>query len=386
MIEQEAERFGGLAELVAGGDVAILSGAGLSTESGIPDYRGPSGAARRHTPMTYQTFTGDPVARRRYWARSHLGWRTVARAAPNAGHRVVADLERRGLLTGVVTQNVDGLHQAGGARSVIELHGSLDRVICLGCGIRSPREELDRRLRAANPQFEARVTAVNPDGDVDLADDQIDDFRPVDCGACGDGMLKPDVVFFGESVPPDRVRDCFALVEAARLLLVLGSSLTVMSGRRFVLRAATPDIPVAIINQGPTRGDDHATYTVDAPLGVALPELLRRLDGVAAAADRPIGCRPSATGPGRLTQPRRFAAVIPGGDPVRVILVALALPVPPTRERPTRTVFRARRRRGNSSPEPLRQKDRVGRQLWSISAARPRQRGRPSVDLAPERP
>jgi NAD-dependent SIR2 family protein deacetylase len=279
VIEQEAERFGGLADLVAGGDVAILSGAGLSTESGIPDYRGPSGVARRHTPMTYQTFTGDPAARRRYWARSHLGWRTVARATPNAGHRAVADLEDRGLLTGVVTQNVDGLHQAGGARSVVELHGSLDRVICLDCGFRSSREDLDRRLRRENPRFEARVAAVNPDGDVDLGDDQIDDFRPVDCGTCGAGMLKPDVVFFGESVPPARVQRCFALVEAARLLLVLGSSLTVMSGRRFVLRAAKLGIPVTIINQGHTRGDDHATYTVDAPLGVALPELVRRLDG-----------------------------------------------------------------------------------------------------------
>ncbi|GAB3807238.1 NAD-dependent protein deacetylase [Micromonospora zhanjiangensis] len=261
------ERFDGLADLVAGGGVAVLSGAGLSTESGIPDYRGPSGVARRHTPMTYQTFTGDPVARRRYWARSHLGWRTIARAVPNAGHRAVADLAAEGLLTGVVTQNVDGLHQAAGARSVIELHGSLDRVICLDCGFRSPRAELDRRLRERNPWFEAQVTAVNPDGDVDLADERIDAFRTVDCAACDDGTLKPDVVFFGESVPPDRVRQCFAVVEAARLLLVLGSSLTVMSGRRFVLRAAKLDIPVAIINQGPTRGDDYATHTVDAPLG-----------------------------------------------------------------------------------------------------------------------
>ncbi|MFB9238310.1 NAD-dependent protein deacetylase [Plantactinospora siamensis] len=271
------ERFGALARQVAAGDVVVLSGAGLSTESGIPDYRGPSGAARRHTPMTYQVFTRDPVARRRYWARSHLGWRMIARATPNGGHRAVADLQRRGLLAGVITQNVDGLHQAGGARSVIELHGNLDRVVCLDCGARSGRAELDARLRAANPDFAARATAVNPDGDVDLPDTEIDRFRTVGCAGCG-GMLKPDVVFFGESVPPPRVAQCFDLVERAGLLLVLGSSLTVMSGRRFVIRAAKRDIPVAIINQGPTRGDDHATYTVDAPLGAALTTLLARLD------------------------------------------------------------------------------------------------------------
>ncbi|MGI5213736.1 NAD-dependent protein deacetylase [Plantactinospora sp. CA-290183] len=270
--------YGPLAELLAGGGVVVLSGAGLSTESGIPDYRGPSGVARRHTPMTYQTFVGDPVARRRYWARSHLGWRTIARAAPNAGHRAVAELQRRGLLTGVVTQNVDGLHQAAGARSVVELHGNLARVSCLGCGDSTPREELDRRLRAVNPRFTARYDTLNPDGDVELPDAVVDDFRIVDCASCPGGVLKPDVVFFGESVPPERVRACFDLVEQARLLLVLGSSLTVMSGRRFVVRAAKHDIPVVIVNQGPTRGDDYASLTVDAPLGVVLPELVRLLD------------------------------------------------------------------------------------------------------------
>jgi NAD-dependent SIR2 family protein deacetylase len=263
-----------LTELVADGNVVVLSGAGLSTESGIPDYRGPTGAARRATPMTYQEFTGDPVARRRYWARSHLGWRLVARATPNAGHRSVADLQRAGLLRGLVTQNVDGLHQAGGARGVVELHGSLDRVVCLGCATLSPRGELDRRLRAANPGFDARVTAVNPDGDVDLPDDALTGFRTVDCAVCGD-VLKPDVVFFGETVPADRVQHCFSLVEGAGLLLVLGSSLRVMSGYRFVLRAAKLGIPVAIVNQGATRGDAAAAVTVDAPLGQVLPALVR---------------------------------------------------------------------------------------------------------------
>lgn len=278
------ERYGPLAELLTGGDVVVLSGAGLSTESGIPDYRGPSGALRRHTPMTYQTFVGDPAARRRYWARSHLGWRAVAQTTPNAGHRAVAELDRRGLLAGILTQNVDGLHQAGGARSVVELHGSLARVTCLDCGEATERETLDRRLRAANPRFTARYDAVNPDGDVDLPDEAVEGFRSVDCQACPGGMLKPDVVFFGESVPPDRVRTCFDLVERARMLLVLGSSLTVMSGRRFVIRAAKRDIPVVIINQGRTRGDDYAVLTINAPLGLVLRELVRLTDPAWSAA------------------------------------------------------------------------------------------------------
>ncbi|WP_435207829.1 NAD-dependent protein deacetylase [Micromonospora sp. bgisy143] len=271
-----------LAELVAGGQVVVLSGAGLSTESGIPDYRGPSGVARRHTPMTYQAFTRDPVARRRYWARSHLGWRLIARATPNAGHRAVARLQDAGLVDAVITQNVDGLHGAAGSDRVVELHGRLDEVTCLDCGNLTSREEVDRRLREANPDFVARVAAVNPDGDVDLPDEQVAQFRPVDCGICGTGMLKPDVVFFGETVPPQRVARCFALVEQARAVVVLGSSLTVMSGRRFVIRAAKQGIAVAIVNQGPTRGDGYATVRVDAPLGEVLPALAERVTGASA--------------------------------------------------------------------------------------------------------
>ncbi|WP_433650800.1 NAD-dependent protein deacetylase [Micromonospora zamorensis] len=277
------ESFDALTSLVADGGVVVLSGAGLSTESGIPDYRGPSGVARRHTPMTFQAFTRDPLARRRYWARSHLGWQLIAGAAPNAGHRAVAGLQQAGLVDAVITQNVDGLHGAAGSTSVIELHGRLDEVTCLDCGNLTSREELDRRLREANPDFVARVAAVNPDGDVDLPDEQVAAFRPVDCGICGTGMLKPDVVFFGETVPPQRVARCFAAVEQARSLLVLGSSLTVMSGRRFVIRAAKQGIPVAIVNQGPTRGDEHASVCVDAPLGALLPELAARVAGNAAA-------------------------------------------------------------------------------------------------------
>ncbi|TDB96578.1 NAD-dependent protein deacetylase [Micromonospora fluostatini] len=283
------DTFEAVAGLVAAGQVVVLSGAGLSTESGIPDYRGPSGVAHRHTPMTYQTFTGDPAARRRYWARSHLGWRLVARSAPNAGHQAVARLQRAGLVTGIITQNVDGLHGAAGSDRVVELHGRLDRVVCLDCGDRTGRDDLDRRLRAANPGFVARAGAVNPDGDVELGDAQVAEFRTVDCGACGTGMLKPDVVFFGETVPAPRVASCFDLVGRARAVLVLGSSLTVMSGRRFVIRAAKLGIPVGIVNQGPTRGDGYAHARLDAPLGVALPALADRVTAaVPAAAARPV--------------------------------------------------------------------------------------------------
>ena len=268
--DQDLQR---LVDLVHGGGLVVLSGAGLSTESGIPDYRGPTGAARPSTPMTYQVFTGDPAARRRYWARSHLGWRVIARAEPNAGHHAVTALQRAGLVDGIVTQNVDGLHGAAGATGVVELHGNLDRVVCLDCGDLSSRAELDVRLRAANLHWSAQITAINPDGDVTLAEEALDGFSTVPCVRCG-GVLKPDVVFFGETVPPGRVERAFALVHAARALLVLGSSLKVMSGHRFVLRAAKLGIPVAIVNQGETRGDPHAAVKVEAPLGEVLPRVV----------------------------------------------------------------------------------------------------------------
>ncbi|WP_327102616.1 NAD-dependent protein deacetylase [Nonomuraea glycinis] len=260
-----------LAELVAGGGVSVLSGAGLSTESGIPDYRGPTGRARKAEPMTYQRFVGSARARQRYWARSHVGWRQIGSARPNDGHRAVAELERLGLIAGIVTQNVDGLHQAAGARRVIELHGGLDRVVCLSCRERTPRTELERRLRMANADWDASGR-INPDGDAVLDDEQVEGFRVVDCESCG-GLLKPDVIFFGENVPRPRVDECFALVAGARALLVLGSSLTVRSGLRFVDKAAALGIPIAIVNQGPTRGDADAALTLDAPLGPTLTEL-----------------------------------------------------------------------------------------------------------------
>jgi NAD-dependent SIR2 family protein deacetylase len=264
----------GLRELVSAGGAVVLSGAGLSTESGIPDYRGPTGALRTATPMTYQAFVGSPAARHRYWARSYLGWRQIAGARPNAGHRAVAELQRRGCFDAIITQNVDGLHQAAGAQDVIELHGGLDLVVCLSCGIRESRQRMDERLRVANADFVAAVARVNPDGDADLTDDQLDGFVPVPCAHCGSDLLKPDVVFFGENVPKPRVAACYDLVEAARSLIVLGSSLTVMSGLRFVRHAARRGTPVAIVNQGETRGDPLADLKIEAPLGATLTALL----------------------------------------------------------------------------------------------------------------
>ncbi|MFN8157822.1 MAG: NAD-dependent protein deacetylase [Candidatus Nanopelagicales bacterium] len=273
-----------LAALVASGGVVALTGAGISTESGIPDYRGPSGASqRRHAPTTYQTFTRDAVARRRYWARSHVGWQLMNRARPNDGHRALAALEDLGLVDGVVTQNVDGLHEAAGSRTVVDLHGRLDRVRCLACGRVVPRAEVRARLDDANRDWSATVTAVNPDGDVDLPDEQFDGFTVVDCDACG-GLLKPDVVYFGENVPVERVAAANDLVDSARALLVLGTSLHVFSGRRHVVRAAKAGTPVAVVNQGPTRADEIATIRLDAPLGATLAGLVRTIAPERAAA------------------------------------------------------------------------------------------------------
>ena len=269
-----------LAELVGDGETAVLSGAGLSTESGIPDYRGPTGRARPASPMTFGDFIGSPQARQWYWARSHIGWRAITRAEPNIGHRAVAELQSIGLLAGIITQNVDGLHQAAGARGVIELHGALDRVICLHCGELSARQQLDQRLHEANADWRERfgdVDGIKPDGDVDIDAAAVAEFQVLDCLACGSGPLKPDVVFFGESVPPHRVASCYQLVRGSRLLLVLGSSLTVASGFRFVRRAAENGVPVAIVNQGATRGDPLAAVRLDAPLGATLTELLHQL-------------------------------------------------------------------------------------------------------------
>jgi NAD-dependent SIR2 family protein deacetylase len=265
-----------VADLLSAGGVLVLSGAGISTESGIPDYRGEGGSLSRHTPMTYQDFTAGAPARKRYWARSHLGRRTFGRARPNTGHLAVAAFGRRGLLSGLITQNVDSLHQAAGSADALELHGSLDRVVCLSCRALSPRRELARRLEEANPGFDPVAAGVNPDGDADLTDEQVGDFRVVPCGDCG-GVLKPDVIFFGESVPPQRVEHCRTLVREASSLLVLGSSLTVLSGLRFVRQAAEADKPVLIVNLDVTRGDRHALTRVALPLGRTLATVAERL-------------------------------------------------------------------------------------------------------------
>ncbi|HEY6797397.1 MAG TPA: NAD-dependent protein deacetylase [Kineosporiaceae bacterium] len=273
-----AETVAALVDTVRRGRVVILGGAGLSTESGVPDYRGPTGIARNAQPMTYQEFVGSVQAQRRYWARSYAGWPVMNRVRPNAGHHAVAALQRLGLVEAVITQNVDRLHHAAGSDPVVELHGSLHQVLCLTCRAVSDRATVQERLAEANPGFDVSLFAdtdgdtasVRPDGDVALAESMVARFRPVGCLACGGGPLKPDVVFFGENVPKDRVTRCFALVDAAETLLVLGSSLTVMSGYRFVRHARKHGIRVAIVNQGPTRGDGDADLRINARLGMAL--------------------------------------------------------------------------------------------------------------------
>jgi NAD-dependent SIR2 family protein deacetylase len=263
-----------LAALFAAGRVLVLTGAGISTDSGIPDYRGPDGRAHTTSPMTYDIFTGSIEERRRYWARSHVGWQRIAEAHPNVSHHAVARLGRAGLLTGVVTQNVDGLHGAAGSPDVIDLHGRLDVVVCLGCGRRRPRLEIGLRMDALNPGFRqaaiADRTAVRPDGDVVLAEAAVAAFRTVDCRVCG-GALKPDVVYFGEHVPRERFQDALGRLDASSALVVLGSSLTVGSGYRFVTAAVRRGLPVVIVTRGVTRGDKHATLKIDAPLAAVLP-------------------------------------------------------------------------------------------------------------------
>lgn len=268
--------FDDLRALVAGGGVVVLSGAGLSTESGIPDYRGPDGR-RRVTPMTIAQFRHDPDGRRRYWSRAFVGWDTLRAAAPNSGHAALARLEAAGLIDHVITQNVDGLHQQAGSRRVTELHGTLTRVVCLHCGARLHRDRVQAALARINPDFGERARSVRggirPDGDVELPADLIDAFRVMRCEECGGDQLKPDVVFFGESAAPEVVARCYAAVESASALLVVGSSLAVMSGLRFVRRAAALGHPIAIVTNGPTRGDELATVRLAEPLGQVLPRL-----------------------------------------------------------------------------------------------------------------
>jgi NAD-dependent SIR2 family protein deacetylase len=267
-----------LVELLRRGNVTVLTGAGLSTESGIPDYRGSDGR-RRVVPITYGEFVASPANRQRYWARSFVGWRRFAGAGPNDGHRAVADLQRLGLLRAIITQNVDGLHQLAGAREVLELHGNLALARCLDCGETTHRAELDARLLEANPHFEVIAGELRPDGDVVLSDEAVAGFHIPRCLACQSDLLKPDVVFFGESVPKILVERCFSHVDASLGLVVLGSSLKVMSGYRFVRRAAASGLPVAIVTRGQSRGDEQATIRIDAALGVTLSRIVQDLQG-----------------------------------------------------------------------------------------------------------
>jgi NAD-dependent SIR2 family protein deacetylase len=260
-----------LAALVREGGVVVLTGAGVSTESGIPDYRDERGEWKRSAPMQYREFIGSEARRRRYWARSLLGFKVLGGARPNRAHAVLADWERRGLVTAIVTQNVDGLHQAAGAVNVIDLHGRIDRVVCLSCKRSSSRRELQRELEATNPDWAQRAGVIAPDGDADPGGADDSSFRVLDC-ECG-GLLKPDVVFFGENVPRERVEQAMAALEAARSLLIVGSSLMVFSGYRFARAAARLGRPIAVVNRGQTRADELARLKLDGEAGQALSDI-----------------------------------------------------------------------------------------------------------------
>jgi NAD-dependent SIR2 family protein deacetylase len=273
-----------LVALLRGRRVAVLTGAGMSTDSGIPDYRGPDSPPSN--PMTIRQFTSDRAFRQRYWARNHVGWRHMHETLPNAGHRSLAALEHAGVVCGLVTQNVDLLHTKAGSRAVVNLHGTYAGVVCLDCGHAMPRAALAEMLEAANPGFIERAEAVGgiavaPDADAVIGDTAT--FTIVDCLSCG-GMIKPDIVYFGENVPKDRVQQAYSMVDEADALLVAGSSLTVYSGYRFVRHAAALGIPTAIINRGPTRGDDLAAVKVDNGCSEMLALLADELPTVANSA------------------------------------------------------------------------------------------------------
>ncbi|MGC5615351.1 Sir2 family NAD-dependent protein deacetylase [Georgenia sp. Z1491] len=266
-----------LADALDGRRFLVISGAGISTDSGIPDYRSPGSPVRR--PITYQQFLTSPAHRAHYWARNHLGWRYMAGRRANLGHRTLAEMERARFATGVVTQNIDLLHARAGQPTVVHLHGRYDRVRCLGCGRTIPRAEQDDRLTAANPGWRERLlrlqdVEVAPDADAVL--DDTSDFHVVDCEVCG-GILVPDVVFFGGSAEPDRSRRAAELVEASTGVLVTGSTLSVFGVRRLVRRAVRNGFPLVIVNRGPTRSDDEAAATLSASTTRALPALLRAL-------------------------------------------------------------------------------------------------------------
>lgn len=264
-----------IAVLFEAGAVMALTGAGMSTASGIPDYRGPDGT-RRVRPMQYADFLASSVNRRRYWARSYAGWAAFSSARPNRAHRALARLESNGSVHGVITQNVDGLHQQAGSAAVIELHGNLARVICLDCGAHEDRWSVQNRLARANPTLASAHLRIRPDGDVDLAPEQAEAFTGPRCLDCGGDTVKPDVVFFGGGVSREVVDQAYAWVDRCDALVVLGSSLQVMSGLRFVRHASRRGIPVAAITRGPVRGADLVDIHVDALLADSLASLADR--------------------------------------------------------------------------------------------------------------
>lgn len=264
-----------LVDVLRGRRIVVLAGAGCSTESGIPDYRGPESIQRARKPIQYQEFVRSEAARVRYWARSSVGWPRFSAARPNAGHAALARLEDAGAVAGIITQNVDGLHHAAGSRRVVELHGSLASVRCLDCGMVGARGDFQRRLLAMNAEWAARLGGAGeqaPDGDAELPQWAMETFKVPSCEGCG-GVIKPHVVFFGENVPAETVADAWSLFGEGDALLVVGSSLTVYSGRRFIYRAQQDGVPIAIVNLGPTRADEMAAARVEGPLGVVLPQL-----------------------------------------------------------------------------------------------------------------
>lgn len=271
----------GIKKMLAQGKVLVLTGAGVSTDSGIPDYRGPNGSLRRHRPMTYQEFKYDAGARHRYWARSYVGWRQMKNTRPNVAHYALAELEEAGAISAIITQNVDGLHTLAGAQQVLTLHGDLSKIECLDCGYVEARVSLDDRLEIANPGYLERLAGtplqVNPDGDVDLSDSFIADFQMVGCQQCNSQKLKPNVVYFGESVPKDRKAALQTLTQGSTGLLIVGSSVAVMSGYKLVLDTLRAGKPVGIINSGPTRADAKATYVWRTDAKSALEELIDEL-------------------------------------------------------------------------------------------------------------
>ena len=254
--------------------VFVLTGAGISTDSGIPDYRDADGAWKRSPPVTWQAFTGDPATYRRYWARSFVGWPIFSAAAPNRSHHALAALEGRGHIAALVTQNVDGLHQRAGSHEVIDLHGRLDGVVCLGCGDRLPRASLQPRLLASNPDWRPHTAAAAPDGDADIDAEAVARFVPPHCAHCG-GLLKPDVVFFGENVPRARYAQALDALHASDGVLAAGTSLMVYSGFRFVRMAHERGLRVALLNRGRTRADDLGGLKLDADCGAVLDAVAR---------------------------------------------------------------------------------------------------------------